>query len=319
MRRSTDKFHRQDFKIPIDLYQRLQEIAVKHFSAKIHHRSNKPEITSTLISLLQLGIESLENSDEPKTLVNRFINSDKGKPITFEQCQAMIDSAISQLRLELISPNTDGFTDNITDTKEGGTLGDRPEKLSSTDKQTPIVNTDLIKDTENEKPIVNTDTKQLADNKTNLKPIIDTDNVIAELTDKNANDKPIVNPDTEVSELADNDTDIKPINDTDTKVSEFADNDTGVKSIVNTDKKSQDNIPVDTDNITEVADKSTENTDTNGEVLPYMEAVKVIKRLHRKGFSYTKIASQLRDKYYTKSGESTNWQGIQVKRELVKK
>lgn len=102
-------------------------------------------------------------------------------------------------------------------------------------------------------------------------------------------------------------------------IAELIDNDTNDKPIVNTDKTSQDNIPVDTDNITAVADKSKENTDTNDEVLPYTEAVKVIKRLHRKGFSYTKIASQLRDKYYTKSGESTNWQAIQVKRELVKK
>ena len=260
MSRSTDKFHRQDFKIPIDLYQRLQEIAVKHFSAKIHHRSNKPEITSTLIYLLQLGIESLEGSDEPKKLVNRFINSDKGKPITFEQCQAMIDNAISQLRLELITVNTDSLTDNITDTTEGVKLSDRPEKLDSTDKKKPIVNTDI-------------------------------------------------------------------------EVSEFADNDTNIKPIVNTDKKTQDNSPVDTDNITEVADKSkentdnitevadesTENTDTNDEVLPYTEAVEVIKRLHQEGLSYTKIASQLRSKYYTKRGGSTNWQGIQVKRELVKK
>ena len=250
MSRSTDKFHRQDFKIPIDLYQRLQEIAVKHFSAKIHHRSNKPEITSTLISLLQLGIESLENSDEPKKLVNRFINSDKGKPITFEQCQAMIDSAISQLRLELISPNTDSLTDkvtdNITDTTEGGTLSDRSDTIYSTDKQTPIINTD-----------------------------------------------------TERLELADNNTKKKPI--------------------VNTDKKMNDNSPVDTDIITEKADGSKENTDTDDEVLPYTEAVEVIKRLHQEGLSYTKIASQLRSKYYTKRGGSTNWQGIQVKRELVKK
>lgn len=226
MSRSTDKFHRQDFKIPIDLYQRLQEIAVKHFSAKIHHRSNKPEITSTLIYLLQLGIESLESSDEPKKLVNRFINSDKGKPITFEQCQAMIDNAISQLRLELITVNTDSFTDKFTNTIEGVKLGDRPETLLSIDNSKPIVN-----------------------------------------TDENMND----------------------------------------------------NSPVDTDNITEVADESTENTDTNDEVLPYTEAVEVIKRLHQEGLSYTKIASQLRSKYYTKRGGSTNWQGIQVKRELVKK
>lgn len=169
MSRSTDKFHRQDFKIPIDLYQRLQKIAVKHFSAKIHHRSNKPEITSTLIYLLQLGIESLEGSDEPKKLVNRFINSDKGKPITFEQCQAMIDNAISQLRLELIRVNTDKITDNITDTSGS----DRPDTLSSTDKQ---------------KPIINTDTEWL------------------ELADNNTKKKPIVNTDIEVSEFADNDT-----------------------------------------------------------------------------------------------------------------
>ncbi len=57
----TIKVKRQDIRIPIDFYDRLKKIAVERFNAPIHHRSNEPAITKTLLKLAELGIEYLES------------------------------------------------------------------------------------------------------------------------------------------------------------------------------------------------------------------------------------------------------------------
>ena len=58
--RQTDTVTRVDIRIPNHLYSRIQSIAVEHFNAKIHHRSNKPELTPTILELIQIGIAHLE-------------------------------------------------------------------------------------------------------------------------------------------------------------------------------------------------------------------------------------------------------------------
>ncbi len=57
----TIKVKRQDIRIPIDFYDRLKKIALERFNAPIHHRSNEPAITKTLLKLAELGIEYLES------------------------------------------------------------------------------------------------------------------------------------------------------------------------------------------------------------------------------------------------------------------
>ena len=58
--RQTDTVTRVDIRIPNHLYSEIQAIAVAHFNAKIHHRSNKPEVTPTILELIQIGIAHIE-------------------------------------------------------------------------------------------------------------------------------------------------------------------------------------------------------------------------------------------------------------------
>ena len=60
--RRTDNVTRVDIRIPNELYDEIQAIAVNHFNAKIHHRSNKPEITPTILELIKIGIAHLDKS-----------------------------------------------------------------------------------------------------------------------------------------------------------------------------------------------------------------------------------------------------------------
>jgi len=49
-----------DLKLDPGLRERVEAIALKKFGAKIHHISNKPEITTALNRLIKMGIAALE-------------------------------------------------------------------------------------------------------------------------------------------------------------------------------------------------------------------------------------------------------------------
>ncbi|MGB5709580.1 MAG: hypothetical protein WBM44_01530 [Waterburya sp.] len=59
--RQTDTVTRVDIRIPNHLYSQIQKIAINHFNAKIHHRSNKPEVTPTILELIQIGIAHIRD------------------------------------------------------------------------------------------------------------------------------------------------------------------------------------------------------------------------------------------------------------------
>ena len=49
---------------PISAQPRHCAIAVSYFHAKIHHRSNKPEVTPTILELIKIGIAHLETTED---------------------------------------------------------------------------------------------------------------------------------------------------------------------------------------------------------------------------------------------------------------
>ena len=58
--RKTDFVTRVDIRIPNELYEEISDLAIHHFNAKIHHRSNKPEVTPTILELIKIGIAHLD-------------------------------------------------------------------------------------------------------------------------------------------------------------------------------------------------------------------------------------------------------------------
>ncbi|NJO98152.1 MAG: hypothetical protein HC764_20950 [Pleurocapsa sp. CRU_1_2] len=60
--RQTDTVTRVDIRLPNHLYSQIQSIAIAHFNAKIHHRSNKPEVSPTILELIQIGIAHIESN-----------------------------------------------------------------------------------------------------------------------------------------------------------------------------------------------------------------------------------------------------------------
>ena len=58
--RHSEKIVRVDIRIPKEIYERIQAIAVSRYRAKIHHRSGKPEVGPTILELIKMGITQVE-------------------------------------------------------------------------------------------------------------------------------------------------------------------------------------------------------------------------------------------------------------------
>ncbi len=72
-KRITEEYHRQDLKIPIAIYESVCDIAQNVFLERTHHRSGKPVIQDTLIYLIQLGLEAIDQGKGIKPDVNTEI------------------------------------------------------------------------------------------------------------------------------------------------------------------------------------------------------------------------------------------------------
>lgn len=126
----TVKVKRQDIRIPLDFYNRLKKIAVERFNAPIHHRSNEPAITPTLLKLAELGIEYLESGLADKK--TEITATEVFKRLeNLEQSQS--DNNTDKLSEELadrIKKLEEQLADNNADKKMSETL-ERLEKLET--------------------------------------------------------------------------------------------------------------------------------------------------------------------------------------------
>ena len=60
--RKTENVTRVDIRIPNVLYEQISDLATHHFDAKIHHRSQKPEVSPTILELIKIGIAHLDTT-----------------------------------------------------------------------------------------------------------------------------------------------------------------------------------------------------------------------------------------------------------------
>jgi hypothetical protein len=75
------KVTRCDIRIPNHLYEQIEAIAVSRFDAKIHWKSKKPEVSSTILELIKYGIECLSDRGLEKTFNVKEAQASDPKPI----------------------------------------------------------------------------------------------------------------------------------------------------------------------------------------------------------------------------------------------
>jgi hypothetical protein len=179
-KRVNNEFHRLDVKLPIDVYNQVSEIAVNSFGAKIHHISSKPEITPTLIYLLEMGIQAFSEPIKKYDTDNDTDNI----PITDNWVKELIKDELIPIQSKLNELSELVYRLTYTDNKPIGVeniavamteriLGNITD--TNTDKLTDTLEVDTDKDTDsytdNELIEVGSLTDNLTDNDTDKLPL----------------------------------------------------------------------------------------------------------------------------------------------------
>ena len=107
--RHTEKIIRVDLRIPKELYERIQTIAVSKYRAKIHHRSGQPEISPTVLELIKIGITHLEST---KQAIEESTKKTAGKELG-EQIEQL------DLRLTAVENKLSGVESSIVQAEAG--------------------------------------------------------------------------------------------------------------------------------------------------------------------------------------------------------
>lgn len=121
--RKTENVTRVDIRIPKELYEQISEIAVSHFRAKIHHRSQKPEVTPTILELIKIGIVHLESTLPVTQDAIAETVTDK-----LQQQIAQLDSRLATVENKLSGLNT---TAHIAESKSSRTVREQPTEYDS--------------------------------------------------------------------------------------------------------------------------------------------------------------------------------------------
>jgi hypothetical protein len=127
--RKTDNITRVDIRIPNKLYDEIQAIAIEHFNAKIHHRSNKPEVTPTILELIKIGIAHLDTS-LPAT--DTSTTEELRKAVSFAGCQrqiALLDSRLTEVEKQLSNTNV------TAPISKSPTVKEKPVKYNSSEEK----------------------------------------------------------------------------------------------------------------------------------------------------------------------------------------
>jgi len=105
----TDKgLNRYEIHLTDSLMSQIEQVALDKFDAKIHHRSGKPMIKEAVITLLELGIDAINDGVEPIKKSDSDNHTDINR-ISLDQ--------VNQLIIERLKPLQDRlnrFTDNYT-------------------------------------------------------------------------------------------------------------------------------------------------------------------------------------------------------------
>ena len=120
MAKESEKITRVDVRIPNEIYEQINQIAIET-NQPVHHRSGKPVVTPIILNLINLGLEAVEKEDFN---LERLTDKQSGKNQIYlkaieDKVTANLADKISGINQINVQAIEDKVTDNLADKISG--------------------------------------------------------------------------------------------------------------------------------------------------------------------------------------------------------
>ncbi len=116
---------RCDIRFPTDVYSNIEKLAIDHFKAPIHHRSRKPQVSATIVQLVQWGLEYFKQGLHESDILSDTASNNRAEQV-IDTLTALFSGYVSDNLPDKIS---DKMT-NLIDLISSSISGTIPDKIS---------------------------------------------------------------------------------------------------------------------------------------------------------------------------------------------
>ena len=116
---------RCDIRFPTDVYSSIEKLAIDHFKAPIHHRSRKPQVSATIVQLVQWGLEYFKQGLHESDKISDTVSNNRAEQV-IDTLTALFSGYASDNLPDKISDKMTNLI-NLISSSISGTI---PDKIS---------------------------------------------------------------------------------------------------------------------------------------------------------------------------------------------
>ena len=128
---------RCDIRFPTDVYSSIEKLAIDHFQAPIHHRSRKPQVSATIVQLVQWGLEYFKQGLHVSDILSDTASNNRAEQV-IDTLTALFSGYLSDKLPDTMSDKMTNLINLISSSLSDTVPDKKSDKMvASTEKLSP--------------------------------------------------------------------------------------------------------------------------------------------------------------------------------------